>query len=89
MKAGDLDESVDEDGGLSELWGTGHRHDGVLAGEVDVVDEVGRGLDPGGRDGRSSSRRPGGPAPKRVATPTRPPAGHHGDSAEADGLDRR
>ena len=35
---------------------------------------VGRGLDPGGRDGRSSSRRPGGPAPKRwQRRPGRPP----------------
>ena len=35
---------------------------------------MGRGLDPGGRDGRSSSRRPGGPAPKRWRRrPGRPP----------------
>ena len=32
------------------------------------------GLDPGGRDGRSPSRRPGGPAPKRwQCRPCRPP----------------
>ena len=30
----------------------------------------------------------GGTGAEAVATPTRPPAGHHGDPAEADGLDR-
>ena len=31
----------------------------------------------------------GGTGAEVVATPTRPPAGHHGDPAEVDGVDRR
>ena len=41
---------------------------------------LGRGLDPGGRDGRSPSQRPGGTGAEAVATPTTLPAGHYADS---------
>ena len=51
---------------------------------------LGRGLDPGWRDGRSPSRRPGGPPPKRWQRRPTPRAGHDADSAaKPDGLDER